>query len=102
MATLFHRPCPGCGMTRAVRLFAAGHVGASLKMHPLALPVLGLWALLITTTLWTTWTLGTPLALLKGRFGRVTLAAIGIVYTAVFVLWTLRWFGLFGGPVWVD
>jgi hypothetical protein len=71
-------------------------------MHPLALPVLGLWALLMVTTVWTTWTLGTPLAMLTGRHGRPILAAIGIVYAAVFVLWTLRWFGLFGGPVSVD
>ena len=25
--------------------------------------------------------------------------AIVVVYAAVLVLWTLRWFGLFGGPV---
>jgi hypothetical protein len=89
-------------MTRAVRLFAAGQVEASLRMHPLALPVLGVWALLMATTLGTTWRLGTPLALMKGRLGRATLVAIGAVYAAVFVLWTLRWFGLFGGPVPVD
>lgn len=99
MAMLFHLPCPGCGMTRAVRLLAAGHVEASLEMHPLALPVLGVWALLMATTLWTTWTLGTPLAMMKGRLGRVALAVIGVVYGAVFALWVLRWFGLFGGPV---
>ena len=102
MAMLFHRPCPGCGMTRAVRLLAAGHVGASLRMHPLALPVLGIWLLLMATTLWTTAIHGSPLAMMKGRLGRITLAAIAVVYTAVFMLWIARWFGLFGGPVPVD
>jgi len=99
MAMFFHLPCPGCGMTRAARLLATGHVEASLEMHPLALPVVGVWALLMATTLWTTWTLGTPLAMVKGRLGRVALAVISVVYAAVFVLWILRWFGLFGGPV---
>lgn len=28
-------PCPACGMTRAVVLFFHGHIGESLRMHPL-------------------------------------------------------------------
>jgi hypothetical protein len=86
-------------MTRAVRLLAAGHVEASLQMHPLAVPALAGWLGFMAATVWATWTLGTPLEALKVRFGRVALAAIVAVYVAAFVLWGLRWFGFFGGPV---
>lgn len=37
---LFHLPCPGCGMTRAVKALALGHWRDSLAFHPLALPLL--------------------------------------------------------------
>ena len=86
-------------MTRAVRLLAAGHVGASLHMHPLAVPALGAWAAFMAATVWTTWAQGTPLAALKARFGRFSLTAIVVIYLAATVLWALRWFGFFGGPV---
>jgi hypothetical protein len=99
VATVLHRPCPGCGMTRAVRLLGAGHVEASLQMHPLAVPALAAWMMFMAATVWATWTQGTPLAALKLRLGRVTLIAIVVVYVASAVLWALRWFGLFGGPV---
>ena len=102
MATLFHRPCPGCGMTRAVHLLAEGHVRESLQMHPLTVPLVMVWLLFAGSTVWATWTTGTPVSVVKTRFGRVTLAAMVVVYVATFVLWTLRWFGLFGGPVPVD
>ncbi len=41
-------PCPSCGMTRAVVLFLRGHIGESLRMHPLwpfvvLLPLIGLY-----------------------------------------------------------
>jgi hypothetical protein len=99
LALLFHQPCPGCGMTRAVHLLVAGHLEASLQMHPLAVPVLAVWGVFMGATLWATWTQGTPLALLVGRLGRGALIALAVVYAAMFVLWGLRWFGLFGGPV---
>jgi hypothetical protein len=102
IATVFHEPCPGCGMTRAVRLMAAGHVGASLRMHPLALPVLAMVGLFLVSSVWTTLTLGTPLAVHKGKLGRAALAGLVVVYAAALLLWVLRWFGMFGGPVPVD
>jgi hypothetical protein len=101
-ARLFHRPCPGCGMTRAVRFFLAGDFGASFHMHPLALPMLALWAAVMGTTVWTTWTSGTPLAALEGRSGRRLMTAVVVLYGAAVVLWIARWFGFLGGPVPVD
>ena len=99
IAVLFHRPCPGCGMTRALLLLAGGHVEASLRMHPLAVPVLAMGLFFMFSTVWTTLAIGTPLSLYKGRLGRVTLVAMAIVYGAALALWIARGFGLFGGPV---
>ena len=99
IATLLHRPCPGCGMTRAILLLADGRVEESLRMHALAVPVLLMGVLFMLSTVWTTITFGTPIMLYKGRLGRVTLAVMAIVYGAAFALWVARSFGLFGGPV---
>jgi hypothetical protein len=99
VAVLLHHPCPGCGMTRAMHLLLAGHVGESLHMHPFAVPVLAVWLLFMASTIHATWSVGTPLTFYKGRFGRVALAVLVVVYAATFVLWMLRWFGYFGGPV---
>ena len=99
IATLLHRPCPGCGMTRAILLLADGRVEESLRMHALAVPVLLMGVLFMLSTVWTTLTIGTPLTLYRGRLGRVTLAGMVIVYGAAFALWGARCFGLFGGPV---
>jgi hypothetical protein len=99
VATLFHRPCPGCGMTRAIHLMQHGEIAASLRMQPLALPALVVGGLLMASTVWTTLALGSPFVIHKSRFGRVAIACAAVVYTLAFVLWGLRWFGWFGGPV---
>jgi hypothetical protein len=102
IATLFHVPCPGCGMTRALRLLGAGEASASLRMHPLAIPVLGAGVLLILATIWTTLVTGTPLLIHRSRFGRAVIGVAVLVYALAAVLWVLRWRGYFGGPVPVD
>jgi hypothetical protein len=99
LAALFHRPCPGCGLTRAVRLLVAGRFDASWKMHPLALPVLVAGALLVASTVWATFSGGSPAHLHRTRLGRGALALAVAVYGATIVLWVLRGFGCFGGPV---
>jgi hypothetical protein len=98
-AALVHRPCPGCGMTRAIHLLEAGNVPASLRMHPLALPVVVAGALIALSTLWTTLEVGTPFAFYQRRLGRAAIALAIVVYAATFALWCLRWLGFFGGPV---
>ena len=102
IATLCHLPCPGCGMTRALRLLAAGRVDASLRMHPLAVPVLVAGALLLTSTVWATATLGSPIRVHRSLFGRIALALALVAYGAALALWLLRGLGYFGGPVPVD
>jgi Protein of unknown function (DUF2752) len=99
IATLFHVPCPGCGMTRALRLLASGRVDASLRMHPLAVPVLLAGALLMASTVSATATLGSPIRLHRTRFGRLAIVLALVVYAATLGLWGLRWLGYFGGPV---
>ena len=99
VATLLHRPCPGCGMTRALRLLCAGDFSASLRMHALAAPVLVIGVPFAGATVWTTFRRGTPMRVHRDTLGRATIAAGVVVYAAALVLWALRWFGLFGGPV---
>jgi hypothetical protein len=98
-AALLHIPCPGCGMTRAIKLLAAGRLEASLRMHALAVPALAVGLSFAVATAWTTYERGTPLFFFKMRFGRATLASAMVVYAAALVLWVLRWVGFFGGPV---
>jgi hypothetical protein len=98
-ATIFHLPCPGCGMTRAVRLLQAGDASASLQMNPFAVPVVATMALLALSTVLTTLLTGTPVAFYKTLLGRASLASVAIVYFGATAFWVLRWFGLFGGPV---
>ena len=99
IATLFHVPCPGCGMTRALRLLASGQLDASLRMHPLAVPVLLAGVLLAASTVSATATLGSPIRVHRTRFGRAAIVVAMVVYGAALGLWGLRWFGYFGGPV---
>jgi hypothetical protein len=97
-ARMFHIPCPGCGMTRAVTLLLAGDWRASLHMHPLAVPVIGAGATFALATVWTTYVYGWPMVH-KSRLGRFSLVGLGVAYAASILLWLLRWLGFFGGPV---
>jgi hypothetical protein len=97
-ARMFHVPCPGCGMTRAVTLLLGGDWRGSLHMHPLALPVIAAGATFALATVWTTYVYGWPMVH-KSRLGRASLVGLGVAYAASIVLWGMRWLGWFGGPV---
>jgi Protein of unknown function (DUF2752) len=97
-ARMFRIPCPGCGMTRAVTLLLAGDWRASLRMHPLAVPVLAAGATFALATVWATYVHGWPM-IHKSRLGRAALAGLAVAYGASIILWLLRWLGCFGGPV---
>jgi len=99
LAALFHVPCPGCGMTRAITLLAAGRVGASLRMNALAAPAFLAAFALAVATIASARRLGTPLAVHTTRPGRAAIAGAAVVYAAAVALWGLRWLGWFGGPV---
>ena len=99
VATFLHRPCPGCGMTRAIRLLIHGDFAASLRMHALALPVLVAGVLVAVATVWATLVFGSPVRLVRTRLGRFALGLAAVAYAAAIALWVLRCFGYFGGPV---
>jgi hypothetical protein len=99
IAAIFHRPCPGCGMTRAIHLLLERHAEASFRMHPLAVPVLATGVLFMASTVWSTFVLGSPFRLHRSRLGQVAIAIAAIVYAAAFAVWVVRWFGYLGGPV---
>ena len=87
-------PCPGCGVTRAALALARGDVLAATRMNPLAVVVVPVSAALFSYA-----------ALRYVRDGRARLGERGpsIVGGALglglAIVWLLRWFGLFGGPV---
>lgn len=98
-AWLLRVACPGCGMSRALRLLADGHVRASLEMHALALPTALSQALLALATIAATLRFGAPWALFRARWGRAAVALVGLVLAADVALWAARALGAFGGPV---
>jgi hypothetical protein len=99
IAAHFHRPCPGCGLTRATLLLFHGDVHGSLAMHPLAVPVIASWGAVALATLVATWREGEPWHFYRARFGKIAVIATSVVYVALFVLWALREHGFFGGRV---
>jgi hypothetical protein len=98
-ARITHRPCPGCGMTRAIDLMRGGDLVASLRMHPFAVPVIVVSMLFAAVTVWLTLRDGTPFRLWESRLGRASVWAMLAVHGGSLLLWALRWLGLFGGPV---
>lgn len=99
IATVFHRPCPGCGLTRATLLFLRGDVRASLAMHALAIPMIACWAAIAAATIHATWVDGAPWQFFRRSFGRGAAIATVVAYVALFALWALREEGFFGGRV---
>src|SRR5215472_1874344 len=92
-ASILHLPCPGCGLTRAAYLLLAGHVTASLHMHPLLVPCLAATAWAAAATVWATWLTGSPLDAWTLRTGRWAVASFVGVQVAMVALWLFRWLG---------
>jgi len=83
------RPCPGCGMTRAVLRLAQGDVEGSLRMHPLGIVLVGLLVASIVGTAIGIVEGGDPPRRFLERRGTTLVAAL----TAAFVaLWIVRAF----------
>ena len=99
VAAVFHRPCPGCGLTRATLLILHGHVGESLAMHPLALPMILGWGAIALATIRATWRDGVPWFFFREPFGRIAVYATSVAYVALVALWALRELGFCGGRV---
>ncbi len=100
LAELAGVPCPGCGMTRAMRLLLAGDFAHSVRLHPLALPCALATAWLAIVSVVVTFRHGSPRAMIERTgFGPFAVGAYVAVATATLLLWLVRWVGLLGGPV---
>jgi hypothetical protein len=81
---LFHLPCPGCGVTRALFLLAKGRWRAAIALHPFA-PLLAAEAV----ALWLGW--GALLARPTARAPRLPVEAAVLAHLAAFIaLWLGR------------
>jgi hypothetical protein len=99
IARVFHTPCPGCGMTRAVELLLHGDARASLAMHPLAVPTALTQLAFAIVTVLVTLRHGTPFVLWKTRMGRWSVYAVAFVVACDLFLWIARALGFMHGPV---
>jgi hypothetical protein len=86
-------------MTRAIRLLQVGDFAGSVRMHPLAGPVLLAGGLALLSMVQTTLATGSPLEFYERPTGRAALVLVAVAYAAAIGLWGMRWLGLFGGPV---
>jgi hypothetical protein len=99
MAALLHVPCPSCGVTRALARLGSGHLGASLRMHPIAVPALLALTALAASTVWAAWLTGSPATVTRTALGRIAVISGVVVYAAMVGLWVARALGAWGGPV---
>jgi hypothetical protein len=99
VARLLHEPCPGCGMTRAIDYLVHGDIGASLAMHPLAVPTLLVQVTFALVTIAVSLRHGTPLVLWRTRMGRISVYAAALVFALDLILWLARFAGFAHGPV---
>lgn len=94
-AAITGHPCPGCGLTRALRLALHGDVAGATHMHPLV------WIVVPFVAGW----IGLELVgyLRTGAWGASSQVKHGgklllVVSALIFVVWIARFFGAFGGP----
>ena len=86
-------------MTRALDLVLHGELGASLAMHPLALPTLLVQVVFAFLTVLVTWRRGTPFVAWQDRRVRITVYVAAIIAGLDLVLWIARFYGVPNGPV---
>jgi len=90
MLRVFHRPCPTCGMSRALALLMHGRISESLLLQPLALPAAVSSWLVLGLAGQALWLRTSAAELLRPRAHRWLLALFSAVFSLVFVLWLAR------------
>jgi len=98
-ALLFHAPCPGCGTTRALRGLLHLDLVAMLRWNPVSPLVFVAGGGLAARAVYLIALEGDARRLGQGRLGRALTRGIIAAAALELVVWVLRWFGLFGGPV---
>lgn len=96
LASLFHLPCPACGMTRASSALLRGEVSLAFRMHPLVFVAGPLLALVLPAELYWEVTRGPAQ---RPPWRRYTDPLFGALGLGAFALWLLRFAGALGGPV---
>ena len=99
VAHYLHVPCPGCGTTRAARALLHLDVPAALRANPVAPLTIVLLAAFFARVVWLVATDGTLARMSDGAIDRWLVRGLFAVMALQIVVWALRFFGLFGGPV---
>ncbi len=99
VASLTHQPCPGCGSTRAVRAMLSLDFAAALRFNPAAPIVTACIGVIALEGLWLVVRDGNAGQLAAKFPGKWAVRVLVVAVAAEFVVWGLRFFGLFGGPV---
>ncbi len=99
LAEFFHVPCPACGSTRSVWALLHLDVVAALHFNPVAPFVFLLIGLVAARAIFLVAREGSTQCLSQGRFGKFIFSGLVVAVVLEMVVWALRFFGLFGGPV---
>jgi hypothetical protein len=98
-AAAFHVPCPGCGSTRAARALAHLDLLGALHANPIAPFSMALLVFLAARVVYLVYRDGGTRHLGEAPWGQALVRALLVVVSLQIVVWVLRFFGLFGGPV---
>lgn len=98
-AKMLHAPCPACGSTRATLALLHLDLGQALRFNPAAPVVVLLLAVLAVRGVFLLARDGNVQALGEGKVGGWILRGLVGALVLEVVVWALRFFGLFGGPV---
>ena len=99
LARVAHVPCPGCGTTRTALSLAQGDVARALALNPWGLVVAVCVVVLALDAVRATWRDGSPARSGAGPLGRWATRALLAALAIDILVWAVRWFGWFGGPV---
>jgi hypothetical protein len=98
-AKMLHTPCPACGSTRATLSLLHLDVAQALHFNPAAPLVVLVLGVLAARGIFVMARDGNVQALGEGKLGGWIVRALVLALVLEVVVWGLRFFGLFGGPV---
>lgn len=101
-AALLHRPCPACGSTRAVLALVHGDLVEMLRTNPIAPFATAFGLVLLAIYAHAVYVDGSGRGAMDTPRARFVAKLLVYAVVAQFVIWTLRSFGMLGGPVEVN